>query len=69
MKMIFCVFVQTLNGKHFAVADTIRTGQNLAAYIKRYNSNICHLCESRKQAEEIAALWNESYRANGTNLI
>lgn len=69
MKMIFCVFVQTVNGKHFAVADTIRTGQNLAAYIQRYKSDIYHLCESRKQAEELAAFWNESYRANGTNLI
>ena len=69
MKMIFVVFQQELNGKYFAVADTIRTGQNLSAYIQRYNSNVCHLCESRKQAEEIAAAWNESYRANGTNLI
>lgn len=73
MKMIFVVFAQEQNGKYFAVADTIRTGQNLTAYIyiyiQRYNSKICHLCESRKQAEEIAAAWNESYKANGTNLI
>ena len=69
MKMIFVVFQQEQNGKYFAVADTIRTGQNLTAYIRRYNSKVCHLCESRKQAEEIAAAWNESYRANGTNLI
>ena len=69
MKMIFVVFQQEQNGKYFAVADTIRTGQNLTAYIQRYNSKVCHLCESRKQAEEIAAAWNESYRANGTNLI
>lgn len=69
MKMIFVVFAQEQNGKYFAVADTIRTGQNLTAYIQRYNSQACHLCESRKQAKEIAAAWNESYRANGTNLI
>lgn len=69
MKMIFVVFQQEMNGKYFVVADTIRTGENLTAYIRRYNSNICHLCESRKQAEEIAAAWNETYKINGTNLI
>lgn len=69
MKMIFVVFQQEQNGKYFAVADTIRTGENLIAYVKRYNSEVCHLCESRKQAEEIATAWNEAYRANGTNLI
>ncbi len=69
MKMIFVVIAQEQNGKYFAVADTIRTGENLTAYIKRYNSEVCHLCESRKQAEEIAAEWNRSYKANGTNLF
>ena len=69
MKMIFVVFQQEMNGKYFVVADTIRTGENLTAYIRRYNSNICHLCESRKQEEEIAAAWNETYKINGTNLI
>ena len=69
MKMIFVVFSQEQNGKYFAVADTIRTGENLIAYCRRYNSNICHLCENRKQAEQIAREWNESYNRNGTNLV
>lgn len=69
MKMIFVVFSQEQNGKYFAAADAIRTGENLIAYCRRYNSNICHLCESRKQAEQIAREWNESYKRNGTNLI
>lgn len=69
MKKIFVVLSQELNGKYFAVPDTIPVGENLIAYIKRYNSNICHLCESRKQAEDIANAWNESYRQNGTALI
>lgn len=69
MKRIFVVFSQELNGKYFAVADTIRTGENLIAYCRRYNSNICHLCESRKHAEQIALEWNESYKRNGMNLI
>lgn len=67
MKMIFVVF--DLDGKHYAIASTIRTGQNLCAYLKRYNSTICHLCESAKQAELIAYKWNQSYKANGTALF
>lgn len=69
MKMIFVVFVQEQDGKYYAIADTIRTGENLVAHIKRYNSKTCHLCESRKQSEEIAAKWNENYKANGTYLM
>ena len=68
MKMIFVVFSIEQSGKFYAVADTIRTGENLLAHCRRYNANICHLCESRKQAEAIAAAWNESYKTNETNL-
>jgi hypothetical protein len=68
MKMIFVVFQIEQNGKFCAIADTIRTGENLIARCNRYNSNICHLCESRKQAEVLAAVWNEAYKANGTSL-
>lgn len=68
MKLIFVVFSITQDGKHHAIADTIRTGENLKSHINRYNCDICHLCESRKEAETIARVWNESYKANGTNL-
>lgn len=56
------------NGKYYAVADTIRTGENLLSHIARYRANIVHLCETRKQAEETAAAWNETYKENKTNL-
>lgn len=69
MKKIFVVFRIEQDGKYYAVADTIRTGENLAAYLERYNSDICHLCESRKQAEETAIYWNNSYKANGTSIF
>lgn len=69
MKMIFVVFSIEQGGKLYAVADAIRTGQNLTAYLQRYNSSVCHLCESRKEAEEIAMDWNESYKRNGTSLF
>lgn len=69
MKMIFVVVVTTENGKHHAVADTIATGNNLVPILKRYNADICHLCESRREANELARKWNEAYRQNGTNLF
>lgn len=69
MKMIFVVFDIKQDGKHYAIADTIRTGENLMAHCRRYNTDICHLCESRKQAEQIAAIWNNSYKENGTALF
>lgn len=58
MKKIFIVVNKELDGKNYAFADTLRTGENLAAHIKRYNSNIVHLCESRELAENIAIEWN-----------
>lgn len=68
MKMIFVVFVISENGKHFAKADTIRTGENLLCHIRRYNCEVVHLCESRKEAEQIAIEWNNTYKENGTYL-
>lgn len=60
MKMIFVVFEFEQNGKRHAIAETIRTGENLLTYCRRYNADVCHLCESRKQAEQIAIEWNET---------
>lgn len=48
MKMIFVVFNITQDGKHYAIADTIKTGENLLTHCRRYNADVCHLCESRK---------------------
>lgn len=68
MKSIFVVIDYEENGKHCAVADTIHTGNNLVPIIKRYKANVCHLCESRKQADEIAMSWNAAYKAQGRYL-
>lgn len=65
MKMIFVVFTINENGKSYSFADTIKAGENILAYCQRYNSDVCHLCESRKQAEQIAHEWNERYKENG----
>ena len=68
MKMIFVVFSIEQDGKYYAIADTIRTGENLKSHLDRYNCNICHLCESRKQAEQIANEWNNAYKRNDTSI-
>lgn len=68
MKQIFVVFNVEQNGKCHAIADTIRTGENLKTHINRYPCNIVHLCESRTQAEKLAVVWNQVYKENGTNL-
>lgn len=64
MKNIYIVIQQEENGKYYAFADSIRTGENLKPFIERYNSKIFHLCENRKQAEETAARWNAVYKLN-----
>lgn len=69
MKKIFVVFSITQDGRRYAIADTIRTGENLKSHIDRYNCDICHLCESRKEAETLAHVWNESYKANDNYLF
>lgn len=67
MKKIYLVFSETKNGKHYAHADTIKTGENLMSYIKRYPGiDIVHICETATQAAYLAAEWNKSYRDNNT---
>ena len=70
MKKIYIVIQIEENGKCYAFADTRRTGENLKPFIKRHkNADIFHLCESRKKAEEMAARWNATYKANKTYLF
>lgn len=69
MKMIFVVFVVERDGKYQAIPDTIRTGENLVYHCTRYNAKTCHLCESRREAEQTAIAWNQQFTFNGTNLI
>jgi len=68
MKMIFVVCVYVADGKRRAFAETIKTGQNLKSIQGLCNADCIHLCESRKQADDIARAWNDSYRRNGTLL-
>lgn len=68
MKMIFVVYqVEFENGKYYAFYDEIKTGENLHSFVGKFHGEkVCHLCESRKQAIELAASWNETFKKNGT---
>lgn len=68
MKRIFVVYNITKNGKHFAFADAIRTGENLLYHAKKNGADVMHLCKTRIEAERIAKKWNESYKQNKTYL-
>lgn len=69
MKYIFVVYVREANGKYCAYADTIKAGENLVSHIERNAATVCHLCETRMQAESIALEWNETYKRNGTHMF
>ena len=70
MKKIYIAISITENGKKYAFAETIRTGENLLTHTKRRkNADVFHLCESRKEAEETVLHWNACYKANGTYLF
>ena len=69
MKKIFVVFCVEEKNKRYAYADTIKTGENLVYHINRAHCTICHVCETRKQADELANRWNEDYKANGTYIF
>ena len=67
MKKIYLVFSETKDGKHYAHAETIRTGENLKNFIEIYPSaDVIHICESATQAAYLAEEWNYSYRKNNT---
>ena len=69
MKSIFLTVVIQENGKNFAFVEVFRCGQNIKPMIERYkNAHIWHLCESRKQADNLAQFWNDCYKNNGTYL-
>jgi superfamily I DNA/RNA helicase len=65
MKKVYIAIQVEENQKYYAFAGTIKTGENLKPFIKRYpNAVALHLCESRKQAKEIVMQWNEIAKNN-----
>lgn len=69
MKSIFLVLTVDINEKHYSFVEVLRVGQNIKPLLERYQNIDCwHLCESRKQADELAIFWNNCYKNNGTYL-
>lgn len=70
MKTIFFVAVAEENKKCCAFVVPVRAGNNLRPIIERYSDcPIFHLCETRKQADEIVCTWNDAYKRNGNYLF
>ena len=65
IKKHYFVFSQCVDGERFAFAETIRESENILAFAARHNAVFCMACSGRAEAEEIAIMWNESYKLNG----
>ena len=57
-------------GKLYAMYAKVHQSYNLLAFVNCI-PNVIHVnvCDSYKQAREIAENWNESYKKNGTYLF
>lgn len=67
----FVLVVETKEEKHFAYAEKVLVNQNLAHYCDKqegYDDSriiIMHYCDTYKEAENLASIWNASYKAQG----
>lgn len=63
----FVLSYKTPDGKLYASASPFSTRDNLAWQFDPAAGMVtANICESKKQAEAIAAMWNEAYKRNGT---
>lgn len=66
MKKIFIAAIEEENGKYYSFVIPIKTGENIKPILEEYkNVLVMHLCESRKQADDLVTTWNAAYRAYG----
>ena len=61
------VYVDTKEGKYCAYPDVVSANQNLAGIGEGHL--VVQFCPTRKSARELADIWNEQYRANGTYMF
>ena len=68
--IFYYVISEQIEGKNYAYAETIKGTENLVSHIKRLENVICvNAVKTRKEAEHIAYMWNQTYKENGTNLL
>lgn len=58
------------NGKNYAYAVPVSGSDNLCAVMGRISGlTAAHICPSKKAASELAAFWNDGYKANGSYMF
>lgn len=63
----FVLSTKTPDGKLYASASSFTTQDNLSwQFDPAFGTVTANICETKKQAEAIATMWNETYKRNGT---
>ena len=55
--------------KFYAYAVKVNTMDNLLSKLEINNIEVANLCDTKKKAQELVSLWNESFKNNGTYLF
>lgn len=66
MKNTYFVVTHKLNGKYCAEVLKVGAGENIMKYVKCDTVKCITACETKKEAENITLLANESFRWNNT---
>lgn len=56
------------SGKRCAFAIAVSPSDNLLHALDIAGISAANICQSKREAQEIAQAWNDSYRANGSYL-
>lgn len=70
MKHFYIVYTAQLDGKSYAGVDTLTNNENIMNLSGRmYGMTSATLCSSKKEAQQLADLWNAAYKHNGTSVF
>ena len=70
MKKVYIAAITEEDNKNYSFVIPIQAGQNIKPILERYNNcPVFHLCETRKQADDLVILWNKAYKNNGTYMF
>ena len=69
MKNFYIAIQIKENDKFYAYTIKVNTMDNILSKLEINNIVAANICATKKNAEEIVYLWNESFRNNGTYLF
>ena len=70
MKKIYLAAICEENEKYYPFVIPIQAGQNIKPILERYNNcPVFHLCETRKQADDLVISWRAEYKNNGSYMF